>query len=386
MSKPVIDANIMHVANKRLDYTAFQALWIPGTTKICAFGSNDSGFGVIQVCANTFDAPAINTSAKGKKRSATKKPAAENIHLELVSETEKKTQFKSGTFRSSARTSTLPHLLTGDFEGRVGQWDLNRTEFPLSTFKAHEDVVNCMDGAGAVSGRPEFVTGCRDGTVKLWDARQNHKEAAAGGGASASPISNIAPKKGAKGHDVWCVTMGTSIAGAESGADDLLVAAGYDNGDIRVLDLRMGRPIFEMNIKFGVCSLEFDRRHGGARSMVASTLEGTMHTIAVVDGELSCAQGNWTPLEGIGMGENGEGSTLWQGKHVPQRPDIFVVTDSDGKIHMFQHGDVKQRIRPLGFCDFANEGVLSLEFNEDLEGFFVACDLDNQLRMGMLLL
>ncbi len=40
-------------------------------------------------------------------------------------------------------------------------------------------------------------------------------------------------------------------------------------------------------------------------------------------------------------------------------------------------------IKSLGSSKIARQGILSLEFNEDLEGLFVGCDLDNTLRVGM---
>ncbi|KAF9388499.1 WD repeat-containing protein 92 [Podila verticillata] len=358
---------ITQVASKPIPFTGFQALWVPGTTRVCTFGSSDAGFGVIQVHAlSTSSSTSKSPIVGGATTSQTPK-------LILHSETEKKSQFKCGTFRAGG--SHPPRLVTGDFDGRVGLWDLNRTEVPLSLLEAHTDIVTCIDGAGGTPGagtgslsssqpRQEFVTGCRDGTVKVWDTRQ--KEQA---------VSVMAPKKG-YGHEVWSVSMNAQ----SSGPEDLLVVAGYDNGDIRVLDLVAGKPLFETNIKHGVCSVEFDRTRGTSKRLIATTMEGTLHSFDL-DGSIS--ESKAMAEETITV-QTGDESTLWQARHVPQRQDIFAVTDGGGNIHLYEHGNAGSLIKSLGSHQFAKEAILSLEFNDDLEGLFVACDLNNTLRIGML--
>ncbi|KAF9900656.1 WD repeat-containing protein 92 [Lobosporangium transversale] len=365
-------ASVSLISQKSISFTAFQALWIPGTNRICSLGSNDTGFGVIQVHAlttNPLSSPKVSSTAT----TATAKTSDHVIPtLLLHSETEKRVQFKSGTFRASARSSSLPNLITGDFEGHVGLWDLSRTEVPLNTFKAHEDVINCMDGTGSQTGRPEYVTGCRDGSVKLWDMRQNHKETK-----EVLPISNMSRTKGQKEADAWSVALGAT--GMDS--DDLLIAIGYDNGDVRMVDIRMYRPIFERNIGHGVCSVEFDKRQGKPSILTATTLDGTLHTFT-----LAVEQTTETAdvKDNVIQVQSGEDSTLWQVRHIPQRPDILTVTDGGGKIHMYKHGEKATKATSLGSQKMSTQGILSLEFNENLEGMFVGSDLDNNLQVGMI--
>ncbi|KAI1317682.1 hypothetical protein EDD11_007988 [Mortierella claussenii] len=353
---------ISQITASKIRFTAFQALWIPGTTKICSLGSDENGRGAIQVHALSTNRTAADSSPKRASLTSTSNPK-----LVLQHETEKRTQFKSGTFQASARSSSLPQLITGDFEGRIGFWDLTRMEVPLKMFKAHDDIVNCIDGAGSQTGRSEFVTGCRDGTVKLWDARQDTSDS--------KPICNMAKSTGYQGMEVWCVAVGSA-----HGTDDLMITAGYDNGDLRVMDIRMRKVVFETNINHGVCAVEFDRRQGKAQSLVATTVEGALHSFDTVNGQF---KEPGATVEEVVAVRSGDDSTLWQSRHIPQRPEMFAVTDGGGNIHLYQHGDSTNKMTALGVERVATEGILSLDFNEDLEGLYVACDLDNHLRVGM---
>ena len=56
-------------------------------------------------------------------------------------------------------------------------------------------------------------------------------------------------------RDCWSVAFGDAHSTASR-----LVAAGYDNGDVKVLDLVAGKMRWETNVSNGVCGVEFDRK------------------------------------------------------------------------------------------------------------------------------
>ena len=85
----------------------------------------------------------------------------------MFNQVEKRHAFKCGTFGASSLQSR--HLATGDFNGYLQCFDLERTEIPVYSVKAHDQIINCIDGAGGVgvnTGPPEIVTGSRDGIFK----------------------------------------------------------------------------------------------------------------------------------------------------------------------------------------------------------------------------
>lgn len=56
-----------------------------------------------------------------------------------------------------------------------------------------------------------------------------------------------------------------------------MIAAGYDNGDLKWFDLKTNSLIWESNLKNGIVGLEFDRKDIIMNKLVATTLEGKFH-------------------------------------------------------------------------------------------------------------
>ena len=73
-------------------------------------------------------------------------------------------------------------------------------------------------------------------------------------------------------RDCWAVAFGDAHCDAER-----CVAAGYDNGDVRLFCLRTNRLRWGANLGDGVCGLQFDRRDTAMNKLVATCLEGRCH-------------------------------------------------------------------------------------------------------------
>ncbi|GBP58619.1 WD repeat-containing protein 92 [Eumeta japonica] len=134
---------------------------------------------------------------------------------------------------------TLSRIATSNVASHGGALDIEKSCQTYIT-KEHTDIINSIDGMGGATvncGAPEIVTGSRDGTVKVWDPRQRGK-----------PVANMQPVTGETKRDCWGVAFGNSYNDAER-----IVVAGYDNGDLKMFDLRTMSLRWECNLKNGVC-------------------------------------------------------------------------------------------------------------------------------------
>jgi WD40 repeat protein len=96
-----------------------------------------------------------------------------SLPVACLLQAEKSAGIKCCTFAASSFERR--HLATGDYNGFLQTWDLERLEVPVFSVKAHQSIINTIDGVGGLNigyGAPELVTGSRDGCVKVWDVRQ----------------------------------------------------------------------------------------------------------------------------------------------------------------------------------------------------------------------
>lgn len=63
---------------------------------------------------------------------------------------------------------------------------------------------------------------------------------------------SLEPVEGETPADCWTVAFGNSYNDAER-----CIAAGYDNGDVKIFDLRTNTLRWDTNVRNGVCHLQF---------------------------------------------------------------------------------------------------------------------------------
>uniref|UniRef100_A0A672LT98 Dynein axonemal assembly factor 10 n=1 Tax=Sinocyclocheilus grahami TaxID=75366 RepID=A0A672LT98_SINGR len=148
--------------------------------------------------------------------------------------------------------------------------------------------------------------------IKVWDSRQKD-----------TPVVNMEPVEGETKRDCWTVAFGHAF-----NDQDRCVCAGYDNGDIKLFDLRNMALRWETNIKNGVCSVEFDRKDINMNKLVATSLEGKFHVFDMRTQH---------PTKGFAsVSEKAHKSTIWQVRHLPQNRDIFMTAGGAGNLHLWK--------------------------------------------------
>ena len=238
----------------------------------------------------------------------------------------------------------------------------------------HDTIINAIDGCGGLkgAGAPEIATGGRDGCVHVWDPRQKDR-----------PVASMEPEEGAPVRDCWSVAFGDAHT-----ANDRLVAAGYDNGDVKLLDLVAGKVRWETNVSNGVCGLEFDRKDIAINKLVMTTLESRFRLYDMR---------TFHPVHGYSfLSQPAHESTVWACKHLPQNRDVFMTCGGNGSLELWKYSYPAQRkikekdghekgvlgtVEQLQKKTFSTQPIASFDWNADKEGLAVMGVLDQTVRV-----
>ncbi|PIK45110.1 WD repeat-containing protein 92 [Apostichopus japonicus] len=333
-----------------MNKTLFDVKWVPCSARFVVLGNYPRQTGSLQVCEMTSSG-----------------------EINVVSEVEKKDPFKCGTFGASSLKQR--NFATGDFAGNLRIWDLEKTALPLYSTTAHTEIINSIDGVGGLGvgeGPRELVTGSRDGSVKVWDPRQKD-----------DPVACMKPKEGETKRDCWSVAFGHA-----HNQMDRCVAAGYDNGDIKLFDLKNMSLRWDTNVKNGVCFVEFDRKDINMNKLVATVLESKIHVFDMRTQH---------PKKGFAkMTEKAHDSTVWAAKHLPQNRDIFMTLGGNGSAYLWKYQYPANRVAKdsdeieMGVAGTLNllenttlskQPINALDWSPDKEGLAVCTAFDQCVRV-----
>jgi WD40 repeat protein len=229
-------------------------------------------------------------------------------------------------------------------------------------------------GHGINCGAPEVATGSRDGTVKVWDVRQGEK-----------PVAEILPKSN-NNRDCWAVAFGNSFNDQER-----VLASGYDNGDLKLFDLRSMSVLWETNIANGICDIEFDRRDIQMNKLVAVGLEGK---ISLFDMRTQHPSDGFASLNL----KTPDTSTIWAVKHLPQNREIFITSGANSlNLYHYNYPNARSKkdsngqmqgvvgsLNLLNHAIVAEQPVNSFDWNRDKMGLCVFTGYDQMVRVGII--
>ncbi|XP_023319603.1 WD repeat-containing protein 92 [Eurytemora carolleeae] len=163
-------------------------------------------------------------------------------------------------------------------------------------------------------------------------------------------------------RECWAVGFGNSIG------QERMVAAGYDNGEIKVWDLRQMKLIWETSVDNGVCWIEWDRQNIKMNKLTAVTLEGWVHV-------WDC-RNQWKESK---KKVEGGTSTVWVGKHCPDNRDILLTGSGGGLLSIWREGT--DEIELLQTQALAEQPVCALDWCPDKKGLVATASFDQRLRI-----
>ena len=320
--------------SKSLNYIPFDIHWLPYSTKLVSIGESFDSKGILQI---------YNLNL-GK--------------LSIESEYIQNYPSKCCTFGISSFSSR--DLALGDFDGNLSVIDLERGEFNYEIKKAHKGIIQSIDGLGIKNnqGPPEIVTGGKDGLVKLWDLRSD------------KPCMLLEPKDIKKNFpECWTVRF------CDCGFNKK-VGIGYDNGDIKIYDLRMDNIFFGENLKKGVCNIEFDKKNIPINKMIVTTLDSKFYLYDFTN----YFQNQKKLYDEVN-------TTIWGAKFLPQKRDMFVSLGGDGNLNLYKYdkkdflNNSNDKLNMLSSNYICSRPIIGFDWHLIKNGLACLVSLDNSIKI-----
>jgi len=161
------------------------------------------------------------------------------------------------------------------------------------------------------------------------------------------------------------------------------VASGYDNGDLKVFDLKTMKVKYETNLKNGVCGVEFDRKDIPLNKLVAGTLESKFH---LFDMKVQHSKKGYPSLK-----EQAHKATVWSVRHLPQNREVFATTGGDGTVALWRYKYPEKRVvdgagvigevERLQSTILSTQPVSSWDWSPDKIGLAVSTSFDQTVRV-----
>lgn len=254
----------------------------------------------------------VGATTKSSQRGSIQIYQLNNDQLDVEKIIEKKVAYRCASFDATVRNTSI---CLGNFHGNLQVFDIEKFDFPIYDVKAHDGIVNCLDGIGSGNGS-EILTGGQDGCIKVWDPRQ---------GDAVVCICPVRKEDGGSGRrDCWTVKFADG-----TNQNDRVVCAGFDNGDIKVIDLRILKESWGCNVSSGICKLSCDRKYAKTHRLVAGSVDGSVH---LFDMKKNPIDKNFADFVHKPIGES---STLWSVNHLPQNTNIFATVGDS--IEVWRH-------------------------------------------------
>ncbi|KAL0212453.1 hypothetical protein RCL1_006079 [Eukaryota sp. TZLM3-RCL] len=290
-----LSCSILEHVRESLNITPYDTLWVPNSTRFVLLGGTARDLGSFSVYK----------MFQGK--------------LENILRFEHDKPIRCGTFGAY---SAARHIAYGDIGGGLYLVDPEKPSKPIFSYdSAHNGVVHSIHGCGhpLAQGASELITGGSDGYVRVWDIRQG-----------SGPVVEVGPSEASQKRECWSVCFG----GASSDVDRT-ITAGFDNGDVKMIDLKMGKLSWQVNVGGGVVSMDFDSIGGPLNKLGVSNLDGNLN---IYDLKYFNEKRGYPSVK-----TRAHNGTVWRTKFVPTKKDLCVTTGGAGEVKLWKYTYPQER-------------------------------------------
>ena len=180
--------------------------------------------------------------------------------------------------------------------------------------------------------------------MKLWDRRTLEK-----------PILRMSPEDNENKRDCWSVS--------HSGPDSKLIAAGFDNGDIKVFDVRATKLLWETSLSRGVSNLNLIQA-GEMTGLVAGNVQGKLYKWNLNSGDSTLS----TQLDK---------STVWSTERINE--GTLVSAMGSGALCFTKYS--KDRLECVNTHQVSEPPLTGLTTSSDKPGLFATSSFDKTIRI-----
>lgn len=133
-------------------------------------------------------------------------------------------------------------------------------------------------------------------------------------------------------RDCWAVAFGNSYNN-----DERCVFAGFDNGDVKVFDLRTVQTRWETNVQHGVCDIETQNKYCEISELAVSTTKGGLNIFTNLSADFSQISAiAIKDADQLSANQRSDADTVWCVKHLPQNANIFATCGGSGNVRLWQ--------------------------------------------------
>lgn len=320
------DGSFLSVAEKSVDSQIFSLSWIPSSARFCTVGTDIKGKGKISIY-----------SLNGREIVETESVSVDN-------------NLRCSTLETGDTLNR--QMATGDFSGNLAVWDLETMKQEKSV-NAHSDVLTCISSSKSFSN---ILTGGRDGEVKLWDPRNLE-----------APSLRMVPEPGQARKQCWSVCQ--SQPNSED-SQEHFVAAGFDNGDIKVFDVRNSKIAWETSLSRGISKLTIISLNNDNKSeskLLAGSVQGRLYSWSIRKPED-------TPQQ-IQLDK----STIWEAQKLSNNKNLALTALGSGAMTLVDLD--KGNMKTILSHQVSEPPLNCLSVSRDKPGLVATSSFDQTLRL-----